>query len=246
MVPYAGPGVYSLTGVDPEAGRALAALVIQRGIRQIVLLHPASAEILEEVRWFREAFVASGGAITRTLSYPVGTTSLAAPLGEIVNLAPRGLVLILSQEDVETLAPQLSFYGVRAIEDLAVFGNEAWVSQGVLQVVPARHTEGVLSVTTWIAEGEFGPGWNAFVRDYEDHFRRTLRSPVPALGFDAARLLLQAARAGGGTPAGTLRAFQEIRDFQGATGVLSVVDGTVRRSYVPVRIENRRLIPLNP
>ncbi|MEX1256102.1 MAG: ABC transporter substrate-binding protein [Gemmatimonadota bacterium] len=246
MVPDAGPGVFSLTGVDPEAGRALAALVFQQGIRQVVLLHPTSAEILEEVRWFREAYLAGGGTIVRTLTYPVGATSLAAPLGEVASLAPRGLVLILSQQDIETLAPQLSFYGVNTIAGLTIFGNEAWVSQSVLQVVPPRHTDGILSVTTWVQEGEFGPGWTDFVQAYEAHFRRTLRSPVSALGYDSARLLLRAARAGGGTPAGTLRAFQEIRDFEGATGVLSVVDGRVRRSYQPVRLENRRVIPLTP
>jgi ABC-type branched-subunit amino acid transport system substrate-binding protein len=163
-----------------------------------------------------------------------------------VRLAPRGLVLMLSQEDIETLAPQLSFYGVRAIEGLTMFGNEAWVSQSVLQVVPPRHTDGILSVTTWARPGEFGPGWNEFVQAYETHFRRTLRSPVSALGYDSARLLLQAVRVGGGTPAGTLRAFQEIRDFQGATGVLSVMDGRVRRSYLPVRLENRQVVPLAP
>jgi hypothetical protein len=246
MVPDAGPGVFSLTGVDPAAGQALASLVFREGIRQVVLMHPTSTEILEEVRWFREAFLAGGGTIVRTLSYPVGTTSLAGPLNEVVGLAPRGLVLILSQEDVETLAPQLSFYGVDVVEGLTIFGNEAWVSQSVLQIVPTRHTDGVLSVTTWAVDGEYGPGWNEFVQAYETHFRRTLRTPVSALGYDAARLLLQAARTGGGTPAGTLRAFQEIRDFPGATGMLSVVDGTVRRSYIPVRIENRRVIPLTP
>jgi ABC-type branched-subunit amino acid transport system substrate-binding protein len=94
--------------------------------------------------------------------------------------------------------------------------------------------------------GDHGPGWEEFVQAYEEHFQRSLRSPTPALGYDAARLLIEANRRGDGTPEGTLRALERIRDFPGATGLLSIVDGRIQRTYLPVRIDARRLIPILP
>jgi len=246
LVPEGVGGAFSLAGIDPEAGRSLAALVLREGVRDVVVIHPSNREMIEEARWFAEAFRAGGGTILRTLTYPVGTTSFASQMQEILRVGPRGLVLLLPQGEVEVIAPQLAFYGVDEIDTLTRFGNEAWTNPAIVQGLQPRFTNGVLAVTSWVGDGEFGPGWNAFVAAYEDHFRRTLRSPVPALGYDSARLLLHAARLGGGSSEGTLRAFQEIRDFPGATGVLSVVDGRVRRNYQPVRIENRRVIPLSP
>jgi hypothetical protein len=98
--------------------------------------------------------------------------------------------------------------------------------------------------------GPYGPEWERFVERYENQFRRTLRSPVPALGYDAARLLLHASREGGGTrPEGTARALEAIRDFPGATGVLSVENGRLQRSFIPSsnpEPASRALQPLTP
>jgi len=246
LLPQGVGAVYSLNSVDPAAGEALAALVLSREIRAVVVVHPASSEMEDEFRWFREAFARGGGTITRVLTYPPGATSFQAQMNQILQLAPRGLVLILPPEEVDLLAPQIAFYGVDELPDLSVFGNQSWTSEGILQSVQARSTEGVFSITSWVGEGEFGPGWGDFVDAYEQHFQRSLRSPTPALGFDAARLLLRAARDGGGSPAETLAAFERIQGFPGATGFLSVVEGRIRRAFVPVRIENRRLVLLTP
>jgi len=246
LLPQGVEGVYSLNGVDPAAGEALAALVLSQEISEVVAVHPNSSELEEEFRWFREAFEKGGGTITGVLNYPPGSTSFQDQMEEIVLLNPRALVLVLPPEDVELLAPQIAFYGVDDLTDIMLFGNQSWTSERILQSVQARSTEGVFAITNWVGQGEFGPGWNAFVEAFEQHYQRSVRSPTPALGFDAARLLLRSAREGGGTPEGTLAALERIQGFPGATGFLSVVDGRVRRSFVPVRIENRRLVLLTP
>jgi hypothetical protein len=242
------PGVFSLSGSDPSAGRALAELVLDRGVRDVVLLHAASPEMQEEARFFREAYLGRGGVIRRILTYPAATTSFGSILEEISDLAPRGLVLLVSPggTELQQLASQVTSYGVDQIPNLLRFGNEIWTSPGALQALEPRHLNGILAVSRTQGVGELGPGWQEFRREYEDHFRRTLRSSAPAFGFDAARLLLQAARRGGGVPARTLAELQEVRDYPGATGTLSVVDGRIERRYYPVRIENRRLVPLSP
>ncbi len=245
MVPDGASGVFSLAGVDPGSTRTLARLARNAGVRNVIILHPRTEEMQEEARFFRTAFEEAGGSVTRTLMYAPGTTNFAEPFEEVVRLAPQGLVLLLPGEDVELVATQVAYFGVDDL-DITILGNDAWTSEQVLQHVSPRHTDGVLSVSSRGGSGPYGPEWERFVERYEDQFRRTLRSPVPALGYDAARLLLHASREGGGTPEGTARALEAIRDFPGATGVLSVENGRLQRSFIPVRIQNRRAVPYNP
>ncbi len=238
-------GAYSLAGPDPEAPRALARLALDQGVREAVLLHPRDPTEEQEAQWFRQAFQDGGGRVTGTVTYVPGTTSLAQPMREVLALRPRALVLLLPPEDVEIVAPQVAFFGVDDLEGLLLLGSPAFSSEGVLSSVPTRHTEGVLSVAPHVGEG-YGPLWESFVGAYEEHFRRTLRSPIPALGYDAARLLLEGARLGGGSaPEDVLTGLTRIQDFQGATGTFSVRDGRLVRRYVPVRIENRTRVPLD-
>jgi ABC-type branched-subunit amino acid transport system substrate-binding protein len=237
-------GVYTIAGADPQASRALADQAWQDGMRQVVVFHRNHPDETAEYTWFREAFESRGGQVMRSWNYNQGATTFQEQLQAIARLQPRGLVVFLPPEDVELVAPQLAFYGVDDVADLRIYGGTAWTTQGVLQTVPVRHTDGVRSVAPHAGTG-FGPEWDRFVTSYEAHFQRTLRSPVPGLGWDAARLVLEAALIGGSTPEGVARGLREIRDFPGATGTFSWIDGRLSRHYVPVRIENRVLVPLS-
>lgn len=245
LLPEGSENVFSLTGVDPGSSETLARLALDAGVRDVVVVHPRRSEMLEESQIFRRAFEAGGGVIRRVLMYAPGTTDFAEPFREVVRLRPRGLVLLLPPEEIELVAPQVAYFGVDDLE-ITILGSDAWSSETVLDRVPVRHTNGVLTVTSRDGPGSYGPGWRAFVESYETHFRRTLRSPVPALGYDAANLFLSAVQSGDGTPEGTARALQAIRGYPGATGRLSVVDGRIRRTWTPVRIEDREPVPYRP
>lgn len=245
LLPQDVPNVLSLTGVDPAAPRALARLALDAGVREVVILHPRTTDMTEQAQTFVDAFQGGGGVVRQRLTYAPGNTNFEEPFEEVVRLEPDGLVLLLPPEDVEQVAPQVAFYEVNEME-ITILGSEAWSSEDVLQRVNPRHTEGVLTVTSRTDPDGFGPRWDRFVEGYESHFQRTLRSPLPALGYDAALLLLHAAREADGSAEGTARALENVRGFEGATGVLDVVDGRIQRSYQPVRIEDRRSVPFRP
>jgi len=247
LPPEGVPGVFSLSGVDPEAARQLARLALREGARSVLILHGSDAESREELRWFREEFRAGGGIIQTEVSVPSGATGFEVPLRQVVALSPRSLVILATPDDLERLAPQLAFYGVSELEELQLFGGEGWSSSRALQTIPTRHTDGVLTVTSRPGSGEaLGPGWVEFVRAYEEHFQRTLRSVGPAFGYDAARILIHASREGGGTPSGTRRALESLRGYQGATGVLTYEGGRLVREFHPVQIRDRQLLPYLP
>lgn len=245
ILPDGQDNILSLAAVDPAASKVLAETAMRAGIREVVLLHPRTEEMQEEARYFRQAFEGAGGVVRRVLVYPPGTTNFAEPFGEVVRLAPQGLVLLLPPGEIGLVAPQVAYFGVDDLE-IQILGNESWSSEQVLSQVPPRHTDGVLSVSARSQASGYGPGWDDFVDQYENHFQRTIRSPVPALGYDAARLLLHASREGDGTAEGTAEALRNIRDFPGATGSISIVDGRIQRSYTPVRLQNREAVPFQP
>lgn len=244
LTPQGTADVYSIGGVDPEAARVLADLIWRDGVTEVAVFHRQDTEEEFEFRTFREAFEAQGGRVRQVFSYLPGATTFEEPMQGLRRAAPAAVVLFTPPEDAELVAPQLSFYEVDELPDLQLYGGSGWASRGVLELVPARHTEGLRTVAAHIGEG-FGPDWRTFVETYEAHFQRSLRSPAAALGWDATRLLLEAARLGDGSPAGISRGLQEIRGIDGATGHFLWIEGRISRRFYPVEIRDRQLYLLD-
>ena len=116
-------------------------------------------------------------------------------------------------------------------------------AQGLLELLDPLYLDGVVA-TVPAGTGPGSPGYARFQAAYELHFQRTLVSPTPAIGYDAALLLLEALRPGRLSPSEIRSSFQGLRDIEGATGTFSVVDDRVVRRTDLVRIDRRRLVPV--
>ena len=127
---------------------------------------------------------------------------------------------------------------------IRILGTGGWTDAQTLETVDDRHTTGVVA-TAPVSGGPGSPGYARFEEAYEGYFRRSLVSPVPALGYDAALLLLEGAREGPRTREQLHAAMERVRSLEGATGTFSVVGGKVMPSTRVVRIEHGILIPTN-
>jgi ABC-type branched-subunit amino acid transport system substrate-binding protein len=220
--------VYSLGSLDPSSARALAEWAAAVGIRTVSMIHPSDEASNEEAGIFREAFEAAGGSVVQQLTYAPGLTFFQEQILGAVRSGAEALLLPVPPSDVEALAPQITFYGVDTL-GIQVLGTAAWTDAGVRDAVADRHLSGVVVASPDQGNRE---GWDRFVEAYETRFRRTLVDPGGApVGFDAASLLMEAARSGARSPAQMAEALDDIRDFTGATGVLSVVDGRIVRRH---------------
>lgn len=220
--------VYSLGSLDPGAARTLAEWAAAAGIRTVSLLHPSDEASEEEARIFRDAFEEAGGTIVRQTIYPPGLTSFREQILAAAGSGADALVLPVPPSDVEALAPQMTFYGVDTL-GIQLLGTASWTEAGVRDAVAERHLSGVVVASPDVENPE---GWDRFVEAYETRFRRSLVDPGGApVGYDAAALLMEAARSGARSPAQMAEALEEIRDFPGATGMLSVVDGSIVRRH---------------
>ncbi len=114
-----------------------------------------------------------------------------------------------------------------ALEDV-----DSWLVTGVVATVP-----------TGSGRGSAGPA--RFRQAYEAHFQRSLVSTTPALGYDAAVLLLEALRPGRLRSEDVRDSFRSLVGIEGATGIFSIVDERVVRQTEVVRIDSAgQLIPI--
>jgi ABC-type branched-subunit amino acid transport system substrate-binding protein len=237
-------GVYSLATPDPGAARALAEYAMASGLEQVVVLHPEEERWVFEAQAFREAFREVGGSLLRTLTYPRGATYFEEQLRTTQALHPQALVLPIPAEDIQALAPQVSFFGLDTL-GIRVLGTSEWSDADMLRNVSSRHMNGVV-VATPRRPGAPSEGWERFRTAYEAHFRRSLRDEIAALGWDATSLLLRALATGARTPEALRAAMEEVSGFEGATGLLSVEDGRIVREHHLVCIQDGRLVEVPP
>jgi branched-chain amino acid transport system substrate-binding protein len=241
--PSAGMGlanVYSLAAADTRGAEALAAYAARTGLDRIAMLYPRTRQSQADA--FAATLARLGGHVVAAVPYDSGTTTFGAQLREIADSAPQALFVPAPERDVRQIAPQIAFYGLSQL-GVQVLGTEAWASEEVRRLVDRRYLDGVIA-TTPLHKLSPESGWSAFTQRYESTYRRTLNSELPALGYDAVQLLLQALGPDRPAPDELARRVAGLADLRGATGILSIRDGGVTRRPFLVRIEAGELIPL--
>ena len=235
--PPQGENVYTLNAEDTRGAEALARHAVASGLTDVAILYPRDAGFVEQVRQFRTAVRDAGGRIVDEVSWAPGTTTFADQLERLRLSGARAVFVPSSDRDILQLAPQFAYYGLSAIQ---ILGSEAWASEEVLNHLPAGQLEGVIAAVPFLQASD-AVAWDEFVGKYEAAERRTLDSPYPALGYDAARLVLEAIGDERRPDAGDVaQRLAEAQDHRGATGVLSLTGGAVTRRPFLVRIQDGR------
>jgi ABC-type branched-subunit amino acid transport system substrate-binding protein len=260
----AGEGVYSLEGPDPQAAAEIARYAADRAYQRVAIILPSSQAAIEEADAFEAEAARWGVPVVQRFYYEPGATFFetqvvgardllraaelrALGLGEedtlrVETLDPVGIFVPIPREDVAYVAPQIAHFALDTL-GIEVVGTSAWTDPGVLETVDPVYTDGVVATAT-VGAGPSAPGRLRFREAYEAHFQRSLVSSAPALGYDAALLLLEALRPGRVQPAQVHESFRNLQDVEGATGIFSVVDGRVVRRTEVVRIRDRQLEPV--
>jgi ABC-type branched-subunit amino acid transport system substrate-binding protein len=244
--------VYSIAGGDTHGARELARYAVQSGLLEGTILHARGGDFHRRAQAFAQEYQAGGGRVRAIVSYESGTTTFQSHMQQILRSGaaaearargrPFVLFIAAPDRDVPQIAPQISFYGLDNA-GVQVLGDDAWSSSSVRRLVPNRDLEGVVAASPLAAgRGEAGAD-PAFVQLFEATYRRSLTNQVPALGYDAARVVLEALPNRLMTPEATARSFQLLTGIEGATGRLSVRDGTLVRSPHLVVIREGQVHP---
>lgn len=196
---------------------------------------------------FRQAMGRAGGYVSAAASYSSGSQTFEEPISAVGAFGP-GVVFVAAdrQPAVLQIAPQLSYYG---LQGAVVLGDPAWAGPETV-----RRLEPVVSqfriVGAYGDRGDPASGWSAFEAMYESEYRKSLGNNVlPALGYDAAKLVLHAleeAGAGFGGPRPVARRFAGLRGIEGATGTIipDPESGSAEREIRVRAIRDRALAPV--
>lgn len=240
LPPKDASAVYSLSGPDLGEALQLARIARELELETVAIVRPGTREAEVNADAFREEFQALGGHVPREIVYDSGGTSFQPQFQEVEEILPDGMFLPLKPGDIQLLAPQITFYGLDTL-GVQILGTSSWTDPSVVQEVDSRHTDGVVAATSRLTQDET-EAFQRFRESYEALFQKTLRSEVPAFGYDAAALVLEAL---GNRPRNSeelVAALEGIRDLPGATGILNVEGGRVTREPLLVRIQDHELI----
>lgn len=238
------PNVYTLNAGDTRAAQALAEYAAQGGLARAAVLFPRIDRYQRQAEAFLRAFEDRGGLVTAFVPFDSGTTTFGPQLERLARGRPDVVYMPLTTDGVRLVAPQVSYYGVDSA-GAVLLGGEAWADEEVLRVVERRYLDSVV-VAVPVPEPNVARARPEFVRRYEERYRRSLDNPFPALGYDAARLALEALVPGQNRPEQIAARLRRLEAFEGATGRISVRDGRLTREPLLMQFHDGVLVPAPP
>ena len=225
-----GPYAFRVCFTDTFQGRLLAGYAREKMKLQRVgvLVDSKSDYSIGLARVFAERFGELGGTV-REESYARGDTDFRSQLTRLKSEKPDGLFIPGYYSDVGPMAKQARELGLR----IPLLGADGWDSGGRLAEMAGEAVEGAL-YSTHFAPDNPGTQVQQFIARYQARYGHP-PDALGALGYDAARVGLEAMRRSGGVGGAALREqIARTRDFEGITGHITL--GPDRNAVKPAII----------
>lgn len=187
-------------------------------------------------RSFREEFKRLGGEIVADKAYPKGETNFRTYLSELKQSSPELIFVPNYYNEMVLIARQAKEVGVPGS---TFVGGDGWDSANLVEGAGAE-LEGAHFTNAYAADVPWENS-KKFLADYRSKYKHD-PSSIGAQGFDGARVLFDAiGRASEITPDAIRRALGETKDFQGATGTMTIdAERNANKPIVIVRITDKK------
>lgn len=213
-----GDYIFRVCFIDPFQGTVMAKFALNS-------LHKTRVAILTDVRqdysvglaqFFKDYFTKNGGTIVGEQSYSSGDQDFKAQLTSIKAMNPEAIFVPGYYNEVGLIARQARELGIT----VPLMGGDGWDSPTLTQIGgPAM--EGNFFSNHFSTEDQ-NPVIQDFIKKYKARFNKE-PDAMAALGFDAAKVLLDSiTRAGGTEPAKLRDALAATKDFVGVTGKITI------------------------
>jgi branched-chain amino acid transport system substrate-binding protein len=232
-----GPYVFRNCFTDDVQGKWGADFVVNKlGKKKLALLFAVddlySSGLAQE---FRVQAKALGAEIVIEKSFPKTETNFTTYLNEIKDKGPDIIYAPIYYAEMVPVARQAKAIGIKG----NVFvGGDGWDAEELLKDA-GEEMEGAFFTNHYAPDVP----WEAskvFLAHYKARFGHNPSGPA-AQGYDAARILADAIAHAKGSSTDDLRdAIQETKNFQGATGIISIdAERNADKSVVIVQIKNK-------
>lgn len=212
-----GDYIFRVCFLDEFQGRVLARFAREK-------LNAKTAAILTDVKqdysvdltkFFKEEFTKNGGSITREQSYSTGDTDFRAQLTTL-RAAKSDVVYVPGYyQEVALIVKQARQVGLT----MPFIGCDGWANQSLL-TIGGKALDGCY-LTNHFSPDDPAPAVQKFVEKYKSKYG-SVPDTFAALGYDAARILMDAIkRAGSAEPSAIRDALAKTSGFEGCTGTIS-------------------------
>jgi branched-chain amino acid transport system substrate-binding protein len=164
---------------------------------------------------FNKDLVSAGGTITDTENYVKGDKDFKSTLTRIKASNPEVVFVPGYYSEVGLIVKQARELGIT----VPIVGGDGWDSAKLADLAVAANLNNTYYVDHMWAED---PATKPFADAYTAKYKAE-PDALAALGYDAAEMLISAIKTSGSTDPEKLRvALENIKDFQGVTGVITV------------------------
>ena len=213
-----GNHIFRACFVDPFQGVAMAKFTLHslKKSRAAVLVDVRQDYSISLARHYREHLITAGGTVVVEEGYRSGDRNFLPQLTSIKASDPEVIFVPGYHEEVALIARQARELGI----SVPLLGGDAWDSPSLIKV--GRRAMENSYFSTHFSTEDPNPLVQEFVRAYTTRFGKEPDSSA-ALGFDAARVLLDAIRrAGSAEPVKVRDALAATAGFDGVTGMISM------------------------
>jgi branched-chain amino acid transport system substrate-binding protein len=219
-VTQVGDYIFRVCFIDPFQGFVMAKYAREdlKFTRVAILTDKKSAysEGLTEV--FQRKFTEMGGKISGVEAYAKGDTDFRAQLTNIKKLKVEGLYMPGYYEDVGKVAEQGRELGLKVV----MMGGDGWDSAKLFEL-GGTAVEGSFVSNHYSAEDP-SPRVQDFIKKYREKYG-SVPDSLAALGYDSARVVIEAMRRSGATSGVGLRdAIAKTKGFPGVAGTITLDD----------------------
>ena len=183
--------------------------------------------------FFRQNFKQMGGEIVAEQSYSEGDSDFHAQLTQIKAANPEAIYVPGYYTEVGTIARQARELGIAA----PLLGGDGWDSPKLWEIGGEALNGSYFS--NHYSTDDPSPVVQKFVTEYKKKYG-ALPDALAALGYDAAKILVDAISRAGSTEGAKVRdALAATKDFQGVTGTITInKDRNAVKPAVILKVEN--------
>ena len=213
------PNTFRVCFIDPFQGTVGANFVLNKlKLKKAVIFVDNSSDYSKGLAsFFKQAYTSKGGEIVGEEAYLQKDTDFKAVLTKIKTMNPEILYVPGYYEEVGKIIKQARELGM----NLPIVGGDGWDSPKLSEIAGAGPLNNTF-FTNHYSPDDTSPASKAFVDAYVKAYNQKPDAPA-VLGYDGARLMIDAiSRAGGTEGAKVSKALAETKNYKAVTGDTSL------------------------
>lgn len=212
-----GDYIFRVCFIDPFQGTVMAKFALAKGWKKVAILRDVKQDYSVGLAdFFKENFTKSGGTVVKDQSYSTGDKDFKAQLTSIKATGPEAIFVPGYYAEVALIAKQARQLGIK----VSLLGGDGWVGDSLLKVA-GNALDGCF-FSNHYSEEDPAPVIQTFVKNYKAKYNET-PDAMAALGYDSAKILLDAMQRAGSTDSGKLRdAIAATKNYKGVTGEITL------------------------